>query len=136
MKLTDCNPSLRRRIEQQIRIDTLSPLVTAKSLLDHEVKTNRPLPDPKPERNQAPALDATVPGEKQSVPRIVVRFTGYRVRPLDPDNFAGSVKDLLDGLRYAGIIPGDEPWCIKLETEQVKVAHFKDEKTEIEIEIP
>ena len=28
----------------------------------------------------------------------------------------------------------DEPWRIRLETEQVKVAHSKDERTVIEIE--
>ena len=68
--------------------------------------------------------------------RVVVRFTGYRVKPLDPDNFAGSVKDLLDGLRHASLIKGDEWWRIKLETDQVKVAHFTDECTHIEIEYP
>jgi hypothetical protein len=65
--------------------------------------------------------------------RVSVRFVGFRVRPLDPDNFAASIKDLLDGLRHAGIIAGDEPWKIILETEQVRVAHFEDERTEIEI---
>jgi hypothetical protein len=93
------------------------------------------VPHAQPERNQAPALGRAVQGETEGVQRIVVRFTGYRVKPLDPDNFAGSVKDLLDGLRHAGLIHGDEPWRIRLETEQVKVAHFKDEETVIEIEL-
>jgi hypothetical protein len=89
--------------------------------------------DPKPQQDQAPALGASVQGEAEGVRRTTVRFTGFRVHPLDPDNFAGSVKDLLDGLRHASIISGDEPWRIRLETEQVKVAHFADERTEIEI---
>ena len=91
------------------------------------------VPDAKPERHEAPALERAAQGAKESVSRVIVRFVGYRVHPLDPDNFAGSVKDLLDGLRHAGIILGDEPWRIKLETEQEKVAHFADERTVIEI---
>lgn len=94
----------------------------------------RQVPDAKPERDKAPALGGAVQGEASSVPSIIVRFRGCRVRPLDPDNFAGSVKDLLDGLRHAGLIPGDEPWRIRLETEQVKVRRYKDEETRIEIE--
>lgn len=101
--------------------------------LKHENKTDRPLPNTVAQRDQTPALDGAVPGEAQGVGRTRIRFTGYRVRPLDPDNFAGSIKDLLDGLRHAGLIPGDEPWRIILETEQVRVGGFAAECTEIEI---
>lgn len=87
----------------------------------------------KPKRNQATTLDPAASGKTVSLPRTRVRFTGYRVKPLDPDNFAGSVKDLLDGLRHAGLIPGDEPWRIALETEQVRVSHFHEERTVIQI---
>jgi hypothetical protein len=69
----------------------------------------------------------------RSLSRVTVRFVGFRVRPLDPDNFAGGCKDLLDGLRHAALIPGDEPWLIKFETRQEKVAHRGEEKTVIEI---
>jgi len=92
------------------------------------------LSDAKPKHHKAPALGKAGRGEKESLSRTRIRFVGYRVRPLDPDNFAGSVKDLLDGLRHAGIISGDEPWKITLETEQVKVDTFREEKTVIEIE--
>lgn len=95
-----------------------------------------PLPNPEPQPHQAPALGAAVSGEAAGLQRTVVRFTGYRVRPLDPDNFAGSVKDLLDGLRHAGLIPGDEPWRIKLETEQVKVRKYSEERTVVEVIAP
>ncbi len=86
------------------------------------------------QRDEAPALDGTDAGKTPSIRRTRIRFTGYRVRPLDPDNFAGSVKDLLDGLRHSKIIPGDEPWRIVLETTQKKVRSFAEEKTLIEIE--
>lgn len=85
-------------------------------------------------RDKAPALDRPDAGKKEGVRQATVRFTGYRVRPLDPDNFAGSVKDLLDGLRHAGLLHGDEFWRIRLQTDQVKVRHFKEERTQIEIE--
>lgn len=103
-------------------------------LTPNETHAHRPLPDPKPQRHKAPALGDSIQGKAESFPRVTVRFTGYRVRPLDPDNFAGSVKDLLDGLRHAALISGDEPWRIRLETEQVKVRTVKEERTEIEID--
>lgn len=102
----------------------------------HENHSNTPIPDPKLERHEAPALGGTAKGKDEGVGRVVVRFVGYRVRPLDPDNFAGSVKDLLDGLRHAQIIEGDEPWRIILETEQEQVTTFSEEKTIIEITLP
>lgn len=106
-----------------------NPSVTAEGLVAPRPR----LPDPKPEHNETKPLGKTVPGEKESLPSITVRFRGFRVRPLDPDNFAGSVKDLLDGLRHMGAIQGDEPWRIKLETDQQKVRSYKEEKTEITI---
>lgn len=104
--------------------------------LKHEDSTDCALQDSKPECDQKTALVAADEGKTQGVGRAVVRFIGYRTRPLDPDNFAGSVKDLLDGLCRAGLLDGDAPWQIRLQTEQVKIGHRKDEYTEIEIEYP
>lgn len=106
----------------------------SKAFIKSNSEVGSEIPDTKPEHHQTPALGQAIPGETKSVQRARVRFIGYRVTPLDPDNFAGSVKDLLDGLRHAKIIHGDEHWRIKLETEQVKVAHYHEEKTVIEIE--
>jgi hypothetical protein len=100
----------------------------------NEANSHTPVSNTKPKHHKAPALGAAGSGEEKSIQRTTVRFTGYRVRPLDPDNFAGSVKDCLDGLRHAQIISGDEPWRIILETEQVKVGSYKEEKTVIEID--
>lgn len=94
---------------------------------------NSEVSDAKPQRDKAPALGAAVPGKAKSLPRITVRLTGYRVRPLDPDNFAGGCKDIIDGLRHAQLIPGDEPWRIRLETDQEKVRRYSEEKTVVEI---
>jgi len=107
------------------------------SLFAGEVPQNLgPVSNPKPKRNKASALGGSVQGKAESLQRVVVRFTGYRVAPLDPDNFAGSIKDLLDGLRHASLLHGDEPWRIKLETEQVKVSKRIHERTEIELFYP
>jgi hypothetical protein len=91
---------------------------------------------PKPKRDKKAALGRADEREASGMGRIKIRFTGRRVRPLDPDNFAGSVKDLLDGLRHSQLISGDEPWRIILETEQEKVDHYYEEETIIEITIP
>ena len=99
-------------------------------------KADRQLQNTVAKRNKAKSLDGANKGKMESVERPTVRFTGYRVRPCDPDNFAGSCKDLLDGLRHAGLIPGDEPWKIIFQTKQVKVGSSTEEKTEIEIIYP
>jgi hypothetical protein len=88
------------------------------------------------EYHKTATLGSAVQREAKSLHRTIVRFIGYRVRCLDPDNFAGGCKDLLDGLRHALLIPGDEPWRINFETRQEKVAHRSEEKTVIELEYP
>lgn len=108
-----------------------------RAILNHdEDRNNRAIPDSKPQSDEEATLGATIQGKTEGFPRVRVRFTGYRVRPLDPDNFAGSCKDLLDGLRHSGLISGDEPWSIIFETEQKKVPSFTHEKTVITIEFP
>lgn len=104
--------------------------------LKHEDSTNCVLQDPELKRDQTAALGYANAGKTQGLGRISLRFIGYRVRPLDPDNFAGGTKDLIDGLRHAKLIPNDSPEAITLETEQVRVAHRKDECTIIDIEYP
>lgn len=65
-----------------------------------------------------------------------MRFILCRVRLLDVDAKWGSVKDLLDGLCYAGLIPGDREGQITLEVRQQKVSSYTGEKTIIELELP
>ena len=71
-------------------------------------------------------------GEKGGAGKFSVRFISVRKRLLDPDNL--SCKWLLDALRYASIIPGDEPEKIALEVTQRKCAKGENEHTVIEIE--
>lgn len=64
--------------------------------------------------------------------RITVRITRYGTRLLDADNLCGGVKYLLDALRYAKVIPEDNPQAIRLIVGQFKAA--KGERgTKIEI---
>lgn len=113
-------------------LDRVDPYAVKKD--PYEVaKNSGEISHPEPEHDKAPALGRAKKGKAKGVSRTLVRFVGYRVRPLDPDNFSGSVKDLLDGLRHAGLISGDEPWKIRLQTEQVRVSSFELERTEIEI---
>lgn len=115
-------------------IKRMFPNASKSTLSANETHTQPQLPDPEPKPKPRRALEHSLPGKEESLPRVTVRFIGYRVRPIDPDNFAGSCKDLLDGLRHAALIRGDEPWRIRFETEQCKVAHYAQEKTVIEIE--
>ena len=62
-----------------------------------------------------------------------VCFTLCRVRLLDVDAKYHSCKDLLDGLAIAGIIRGDQEGQVTLEVNQIKVSHYEDEQTLIEI---
>jgi hypothetical protein len=105
----------------------------AQYLKRNRVKVDGQLPNPKPKRDKAAALGGVAEGKEESFRRITIKFTGYRVKCLDPDNFAGSCKDLLDGIKATSLIPDDSPEFIKLETEQVRVASFAQERTEIEI---
>lgn len=72
--------------------------------------------------------------EDRDSPGHVVRITSFRRRLLDADNLFGGTKYFTDGLRHAGLIPGDEPDVIRLEVRQVKVKTKAEERTEIEIE--
>jgi hypothetical protein len=112
----------------------LDRLVKAASRsFQRENPTISQVPHPKPERHKKAALGETVSGKKDCLECPEVRFIGYRIRPCDPDNFSAGCKDLLDGLRHAGLILGDEPWKIRFVTEQVKVRSRSEERTEIEI---
>lgn len=92
------------------------------------------LPNPK-QRKRPKALEGSGEGEAQGARPPLVSFTLCRVSLLDVDAKWASVKDLLDGLRYAGLICGDKEGEICLEVRQEKVRKKVDEKTVIEVEV-
>jgi len=104
---------------------------TQEQLREHELKTRRQIQSAEPE--QVVRHEPLAEGKRttQGAPCIVVRVKSLRSRLLDPDNLCA--KSLIDGLRYASIIPGDRPEDIELTVCQEKCGK-KDERTEIEID--
>lgn len=60
-----------------------------------------------------------------------VKITSYRVRLLDEDNLC--VKFHVDALRYAGVLPNDNPALTSIRIAQVKVKGRANERTEMEV---
>lgn len=89
-------------------------------------KDNRELQATIPQPAVRNDVAATPPGKARVPYRIVVRITSFRNRLLDPDNLCP--KFLIDGLRYACLIPQDREQDIVLEIKQVK---SNEERTEV-----
>ncbi len=100
------------------------------------LEANSGISHSQPQPDKAKPLGDSVQGKAGGVAGITLRATGYRVRPLDPDNFAASLKDLIDALVHAHLLPNDTIWDIHLQSEQRKVKTFREEKTTIEIIYP
>lgn len=72
-------------------------------------------------------------GPWKPLQRASVRITRESYRLLDPDNFVGGLKVLIDGLRDQGLIVDDSPDHISLIGEQVKITRTQYPCTKIEI---
>jgi len=92
--------------------------------------------DTKQQRDAEKALGRSYERESQGSSRISVRFVSLRWRLLDEDNLTGGCKGLLDGLRYAGLIPNDSPDKISFFATQERIDKDQEEKTIIEIIYP
>jgi hypothetical protein len=96
-------------------------------------ETNTPrVSNPKPEPVVRKAFSNPNKSQERSEKRISLRITRYATRLLDEDNLAGA-KLAIDQLRYAGIIPNDDPGSTKIILDQIKVKNKTEERTEIEI---
>ena len=96
-------------------------------------ETNTPrVSNPKPKPIVRKTLQNPNKAQERSKKRITLRITRYSTRLLDEDNLAGS-KLLTDQLRYAGIIPSDDPESLKIINDQVKVKRRTEERTEVRI---
>jgi hypothetical protein len=91
------------------------------------------LPDAQPQRASREELLDSHEGEKARAGRLEVRITRRGTKLLDKDNLYGGVKYACDALRYAGLIPEDDPEAIELIVTQEKVRR-KDCGTVIVIE--
>jgi hypothetical protein len=95
---------------------------------------HHPHPLPELERHPSAGTLATHEEQEGGAGRVHLRIVSIRKRLLDPDNL--SVKWLIDCLRYARIIQGDEPDKITLQVEQRKCAKGEAEATQIFITLP
>jgi hypothetical protein len=86
------------------------------------------------EQNTRHGSLAKKPIETHTASRVHIRFESVRKRLLDPDNICE--KWTLDCLRYIGVIRGDEPDKITLETTQRRASKNEEEHTEIIITYP
>lgn len=93
-----------------------------------------PIRAPKHQQTEVGALEQGTQGKPDRKDRAHVRITIRRRRLLDPDNAYASVKDLLDGIRDAGLILDDSEERITLEVNQEKAGKGEDEGTRIEID--
>ena len=100
------------------------------------IDANLKLPAKEPQRTPRETLERTVQGKAEGDERIGLSYVLHRVRLLDPDNAFGATKTITDCLCEVGLLPGDAANQIKLDVEQIKVAHFEDEKTVLNITYP
>lgn len=106
----------------------------SKSTIARNLDPDRQAPCPQPQQAVCHDAVAKAPREEGHPGRVAVRITSFRRRLLDPDNLVGGTKYFTDGLRYAGLLPGDTEAQIRLEVRQQKVKAKSDECTLIEIE--
>ena len=96
------------------------------------IEANSKLQPAEPCEHEA-TLEQAPEGKEEGMARVIVRFTFFRVRLLDPDNSPASGKDLLDGLRHAHCFRDDSERYIDFSTSQVQVGSREEEGTDITI---
>lgn len=101
---------------------------------ERNCKDHRSYSSSQSEHAEVGALVKEPQGIKESKDRTHVRFKIRRRRLLDPDNAYASIKDLLDGIRDAGLILDDSAERITLAVDQEKIGKDEEEQTIIEIE--
>ncbi len=87
-----------------------------------------PIPKPNPQHGGGGPHPVKAPDPAR---RLRVCITSHRRRLLDPDNLF--VKWVVDGLRYAKVIPDDSSKHIELIVKQEQVKHKHQEKTSIDV---
>lgn len=66
-------------------------------------------------------------------PIYTLAITRYSTKTLDVDNLAGGCKPLIDQIRYAHLIPDDNPESVEITFTQVKVRTQAEQRTEVRI---
>lgn len=91
------------------------------------------VPVAKPERNASNEPVAEEPVQVAPPVRRLVRYTRFGLSPLDDDNLKGGTKWITDTLVLAGILHDDSPQFAQIEVRQVKVDHWWEESTKVEV---
>jgi hypothetical protein len=99
----------------------------------HNSHQSRKLPDPVPQHSAQQALVALAQGKGKGGKRITISINRRSTRTLDLDNFAGGCKPLIDQLRYAQLIPDDDPASVEIIFTQEKVPHQNKQGTSLKI---
>ena len=92
---------------------------------------NEGLPSPQSKRGVRVKSLGKGQGEEGMRAEYTISIRSRRVRLLDPDNLY--VKDVVDQLRYARLIPEDTPEVVEIDITQEKVSGYKQEETIIKI---
>jgi hypothetical protein len=69
-----------------------------------------------------------------AVPHIRISMTRYSVRDIDDDNLHSCFKPIVDGIVDAGQVPDDTRKHVTRVVTLIRVAHFAEERLEIEVE--
>lgn len=91
------------------------------------------IPDPIPQHDPLIPLVKSPQTQTKGKTRTHLRIERVSTKLQDFDNFVGGTKPLTDQLRYAGLIPDDDPASIDASYHQQKCKHKKDEKTIVTI---
>jgi hypothetical protein len=101
----------------------------SRRLLDTLTKHAPKLPLVKVPKTKEPSKDCTA----KCNPQYTLAITRYSTKTLDVDNLAGGSKPLIDQIRYAHLIPDDNPESVNITFSQVKVKTQAEQRTEVTI---
>ena len=108
----------------------------SKALAPSHPINSPPLPNSLSQSTPGQTLVSPPQRKEKGSTRIIVCITRRSCHVLDLDNFAGGCKPLIDQLRYAKLIPDDDPQSIELQFVQEKVKTKLEEETIIDIRKP
>jgi len=101
----------------------------SRRLLDTLTKHAPKLPLVKVHKAKETSKDCTA----KCNPLYTLAITRYSTKTLDVDNLAGGCKPLIDQIRYAKLIPDDNPESVNITFSQVKVRTQAEQRTEVTI---
>lgn len=105
----------------------------SKSFIKENPDLDSQLQNPKPKQIPVQSLGGILLRKEKSDVRAYLRITSFTVKLKDEDNLTGGCKALIDCLKTLNLIDDDNPDALKLKVTQKKVAHRREERTEVKI---